>query len=83
MKVLSIKLKLQYDETQHTQQAVTQSVQDILTAHEHNVAQCEHVLTCPQCDSDDIYNRHFDGTFRLPETYLFECNQCHHQWGHT
>jgi DNA-directed RNA polymerase subunit M/transcription elongation factor TFIIS len=83
MKTLHIKLTLNYDDTQSTDDAICQSVQNILQAHEHTVLQCEVVEHCPKCDSDQVEILHRHGTFGLPECSYRECDCCGHQWGQT
>ncbi len=77
MKTLHIKLTLNYDDTQHTDDAVCEAVQNILEAHEHTVLQSEVVETCPKCDSDNLE------IVENPVQRFFRCYVCNHEWtGH-
>ena len=38
---------------------------------------------CPECGRTEIINRHHDGQMGgVPECDFYQCEFCHHQWGH-
>lgn len=38
--------------------------------------------SCPHCHRHNIIAGHHGGTWAVPECYYWECEDCHHQWGH-
>jgi|WetSurMetagenome_2_1015567.scaffolds.fasta_scaffold2156184_1 hypothetical protein len=74
MRTIEIKIKLQYDDSQSTDQSIVECVQNILEAHEHMITQCELVDLCPKCESDNIE------IVESPVQRFFRCYVCNHEW---